>query len=107
MGSGGGELIADGAGGLTGPTKGIEEAEATFEAGGLPASPGLYAWWMQPGAVPGVSGPMHPTEKVQLLYVGIAPSRPSSSATLRSRVVGQHVRGNIGASTFRLSLAAL
>jgi hypothetical protein len=43
----------------------------------------------------------------ELLYVGIAPSRDTSNATLRSRILGQHVGGNIGSSTFRQSLAAL
>jgi hypothetical protein len=41
--------------------------------------------------------------------VGSSPIRRrlGSKATIRSRVVGQHLRGNIGASTFRLSLTAL
>ena len=41
------------------------------------------------------------------IYVGIAPSRPGSKQTLRGRVCGNHLRGNISGSTFRLSLAAL
>jgi hypothetical protein len=41
------------------------------------------------------------------LYVGVAPKRPSSRATLRSRIRGQYLAGNIGSSTFRQSLAAL
>ena len=48
-----------------------------------------------------------PANGLSLLYVGIAPRRPSSRQTLRTRIVGNHLRGNVGASTFRLSLAAL
>jgi GIY-YIG catalytic domain-containing protein len=33
--------------------------------------------------------------------------RPTSTQTLRSRVIANHLRGNIGSSTFRFSLAAL
>ena len=74
---------------------------------GVPLKAGLYAWWMKPGVLPGVRGPVHPSERLELLYVGIAPSRPASKATLRSRVVAQHLGGNINTSTFRFSLAAL
>jgi hypothetical protein len=42
-----------------------------------------------------------------LLYIGIAPSRVTSRATLRSRLLRQHIGGNVGSSTFRLGLAAL
>ncbi|MCW2583999.1 MAG: hypothetical protein JWQ53_2789 [Klenkia sp.] len=73
----------------------------------VPAAPGLYAWWGRFGALPGVSGPKHPSAPVQLLYVGIAPSGSTSQATLRSRVVGDHIRGTTGSSTLRRSLAAL
>lgn len=75
--------------------------------GGVPAAPGVYAWWVVADSLPSVSGPPHPREHRELLYVGIAPSRGSSSATLRSRVVGAHLGGNIGGSTFRMSLCAL
>ncbi len=75
--------------------------------GGLPAAPGLYAWWVtSPDALPSV--PLEPRgDGLSLLYVGIARNRPGSRATLRSRVGGNHLRGNIGASTFRLTLASL
>jgi hypothetical protein len=42
-----------------------------------------------------------------LLYVGIAPVRVTSCASVRSRICGQHLGGNVGSSTFRLSLASL
>jgi hypothetical protein len=54
-----------------------------------------------------VSGAQHAAEPFELLYIGIAPSSARSRARLRSRVIGQHVRGNIAASTFRFGLASL
>ncbi len=54
----------------------------------VPAEPGLYAWWSLPEALPEIRG-------------------PSSRATLRSRVVGNHIRGTTGQSTLRRSLASL
>jgi hypothetical protein len=79
--------------------------EAAREPSGIPAAPGFYAWWLiDRTALPDVPLDDDPPH---LLYVGIAPSRASSRATLRSRVVGNHVGGNLAASTFRRSLAAL
>ncbi len=77
------------------------------EEGGVPHTQGLYSWWMKSGSLPGVTGPRHPRADFELLYIGIAPARAGSKATLRSRICGQHLGGNIGSSTFRLSLAAL
>jgi hypothetical protein len=85
----------------------IADAHRRPDDGGLPETHGLYAWWMTPGAIPGLKGPRHPTEKLELLYVGIAPKDGRSNASLRSRIRGQHLGGNIGSSTFRQSLAAL
>lgn len=73
----------------------------------VPGEPGLYAWWSDPGALPGIAGPRHPTGERELLYVGLARSRSTSGATLRSRVVGNHIRGTTGQSTLRRSLASL
>jgi hypothetical protein len=76
--------------------------------GGLPAASGFYAWWTREGSIPDVPACPHPTKAgLHLFYIGIAPSRATSSATIRSRVVGNHIRGNTGASTFRLTLASL
>ncbi|MCZ2826691.1 MULTISPECIES: GIY-YIG nuclease family protein [unclassified Modestobacter] len=80
----------------------LDEARA-----GVPAAPGVYAWWGRFGALPGISGPRHEVAGLQLLYVGIAPNGAASKATLRSRVVGDHIRGTTGSSTLRRSLAAL
>jgi hypothetical protein len=67
----------------------------------LPSSPGLYAWWGAPGALPGITGPAHPTEpRWELLYVGKASS-------LHKRVVQNHLLGPSGSSTLRRALAGL
>jgi hypothetical protein len=62
----------------------------------VPAEPGLYAWWSRPGALPGITGPRHPDGEHELVYVGLARSGPSSRATLRSRVVGNHEARHLG-----------
>jgi hypothetical protein len=92
---------------LCGELHTVADAQRATGAGGVPESPGLYAWWMVPRAIHGVNGPSHPSEPFELLYVGIAPKDGRSKATLRSRIRGQHLGGNIGSSTFRQSLAAL
>src|SRR4051794_29915263 len=103
-----GELSVDsGVGRLRGDLRTVADAHRLPNAGGLPESPGLYAWWMVPGVIHGVTGPSHPAQPFELLYVGIAPKDGQSRATLRSRIRGQHLGGNIGSSTFRQSLAAL
>lgn len=76
--------------------------------GGLPAKPGFYAWWMDERTIPAL--PRHPHSlrlDLSLLYVGISPTRASSSGLIRSRVINQHVRGNTSSSTFRFVLASL
>lgn len=85
----------------------LDVARGPAASGGAPSEPGLYAWWAPAGAITGISGPPHTSAPVALLYVGIAPSRASSWATLRSRLLGNHAGGNTGASTLRRSLAAL
>ena len=88
--------------GLTGATVAIDDARTL-----LPKLGGLYAWWIVGPALTGVPASAHPVEDgVGLLYVGIAPNGPGSKATLRSRVVGNHLDGNIATSTFRRTLAA-
>jgi hypothetical protein len=74
---------------------------------GLPPVGGLYAWWSVQGSIPGVPRCSHPSENLDLFYVGIAPKDSSSQATLRSRVVDNHINGNTGSSTFRKTLASL
>lgn len=84
-----------------------EPVDVNQLADALPESPGFYAWWVRPGALPNLPEHPHPRGGWDLLYIGIAPVRATSGQAIRSRVVGNHIRGNTGASTFRLSLAAL
>lgn len=75
---------------------------------GIPANSGLYAWWTVPGSIPNVPRCPHPTiPDLDLFYVGISPSSAKSSQNLRKRVAGNHIKGNTGGSTFRLTLASL
>ena len=90
------------------PPRRAEDARKRAAAGGAPPEPGLYAWWLADrGALPDVPLAAVEGRPEWLLYVGIAPSRPGSRQTLRGRICGNHLRGNITGSTFRLSLAAL
>lgn len=74
----------------------------------LPAAPGFYGWWSRRGALAAMPHIPHPLdEHVSLLYVGISPARETSRQTIRSRVIGNHLNGNIGSSTFRFVLAGL
>lgn len=85
--------------------KSLDEATG---ANGLPREPGLYAWWTVPGSIPDVPRCPHPTgPDLYLFYVGISPSNAKSSQNLRKRVAGNHIKGNTGGSTFRLTLASL
>jgi GIY-YIG catalytic domain len=70
----------------------------------IPSESGLYAWYITDLPVP--SGSCHMSGGSPLVYVGIAPSRPMSRTTLRTRVK-QHFQGNASASTLRLSLGCL
>jgi len=69
---------------------------------------GFYGWWSHRGAIGSVPHVPHPLDDdLTLLYVGISPARETSRQTIRSRVIGNHLNGNIGSSTFRFILAAL
>lgn len=79
----------------------------------VPAEPGIYAWWCRTDRLgdskPGI--PREPrlpmSDEWSLLYVGISPSNARSESNLSDRLLGNHLRGRIGGSTFRKSLAAL
>lgn len=74
----------------------------------LPAAPGFYGWWSHRGALAPVPDIPHPLDvEISLLYVGISPARETSRQTVRARVLGNHLNGNVGSSTFRFALAAL
>jgi len=77
----------------------------------LPTGPGVYAWWQTPSALPGVPGTPHPTDAVELLYVGIAPDepkegKPPSESNLRHRITRQHLGNSLGSSTLRRGLTS-
>ncbi|MEW6581912.1 MAG: GIY-YIG nuclease family protein [Actinomycetota bacterium] len=68
---------------------------------------GIYAWWVEDGALPGVPTTPHPVAtSFGLIYVGIGPRSAASGETLSTRLVGKHMKGNTGSSTLRLTLAA-
>lgn len=91
---------------LQGPPLPVPEVLRSPEL--LPAGPGLYGWWTLRGALAGLPHIPHPANQdVSLLYVGISPARETSRQTIRSRVIGNHLNGNVGSSTFRFVLAAL
>jgi hypothetical protein len=74
----------------------------------VPAEPGFYGWWSRRGAIEGVPHVSNPVDDdLSLLYIGISPVRATSGQTVRSRVIGNHLTGNVGSSTFRFVLAAL
>ena len=88
------------------------EHPRAFPADSLAADhAGLYSWWADAEARElflRASG--YPVGK--LIYVGQAgatkwPSGRKSSATLKSRIRGNHLRGNLSSSTFRLTISAL
>jgi hypothetical protein len=77
----------------------------------VPQVGGVYAWWFSkaPPTVPTAGTAI--VEERCLLYVGIAPRKPSpteqgGTRTLRDRLLN-HCRGPIGSSTLRRTLATL
>jgi hypothetical protein len=86
----------------------VPAPEVLKSPGILPAVPGFYGWWSLRGALAALPHIPHPaSENVSLLYVGISPARETSRQTIRLRVIGNHLNGNVGSSTFRFVLAAL
>lgn len=78
----------------------------------VPAEAGIYAWWFRPelSGVP-LEGTLE-KDGYRLLYVGIAPRRPSragreSQGNLRKRIMRNHLGNSLGRSTLRRSLACL
>jgi hypothetical protein len=61
-------------------------------AGGLPAQPGFYAWWIERGTIPGVPHHPHPTRSLLgLLYVGIRPTRTREAVEHGISAIGRVV----------------
>jgi hypothetical protein len=76
------------------------------------AVPGLYAWWVNTSGAADLSGGLAGDVAAGRIYAGQAgatkwPSGKVGGATLRSRISSQHLGGNIGGSTFRLTLASV
>lgn len=72
---------------------------------------GLYAWFADEGGLSMLSAVLG-AALAPLIYAGQAGATSSRSgtvrlATLRSRIGGNHLRGNIGSSTFRRTLTAV
>lgn len=73
----------------------------------VPNQPGIYAWFFRriPERVP--TKACYERDGFTLLYLGIAPSRATSKASLRRRIRNQHLNGNAYGSTLRFTLACL
>lgn len=78
-----------------------------------PREHGFYAWWCQPDqlarAKPEIPKEHRPPVQAtwSLLYVGISPIGPDTPRNIAIRFAKDHTGGNIGSSTFRLSIASL
>lgn len=80
---------------------------AAFPPGGsTQAAPGLYAWFVDVEGASRLSDGLGERVLPGLIYAGQA-GAGRSSATLRSRIRGNHIGGSITGSTFRLTLASL
>jgi hypothetical protein len=102
----GGLMIDEVVAALLKPARPLAEAVASPAAGGMPAAPGVYAWWTPPGSLPDVVGPPHATSRMlELVYVGIAPGAPGAQRTMRDRLLKDHAR-RTRRSTLRRGLAA-
>ena len=74
-------------------------------------SAGLYSWWADDGGRSTLGQPFDVILPA-LIYAGqtgatSSQARVERSATLRSRIGGNHLNGNAGSSTFRKTLSAL
>lgn len=74
--------------------------------------PGLYSWWADAKAQELFLRTAGGISVGRLLYVGQAgathwPSGRKSTATLKSRIRTNHIRGNLSSSTFRHTISAL
>jgi hypothetical protein len=73
--------------------------------------PGLYSWWVDRAAAEDLSEGLGHEVKPGRIYAGQTgatkwPSGTAGSATLATRIGGNHLRGRIRGSTFRLTLAS-
>jgi hypothetical protein len=73
--------------------------------------PGLYSWWVDDKGLITLSGPFG-VALPALIYAGQAGATSRRAgiervATLRSRIGGNHINGNVSSSTFRKTLSAV
>ncbi len=90
----------------------------TEPADGFPCNPsavecaGLYSWWADEAGSVLIAETLGGPVPAAVIYAGQAAATTTKShteraATLRSRIGGNHLRGNISSSTFRKTLAAV
>lgn len=75
-------------------------------------SPGLYSWWADSEAIDLFAQTVGTVSPEQCIYIGQTggtkwPSGTRSNATLRDRILRNHVRGNVSSSTFRWTISAI
>ena len=73
---------------------------------------GLYAWWADSTAVDLFGRVVGSVSPDRCIYVGQTgatkwPSGKTSDATLRDRILSNHIRGNVRSSTFRWTISAI
>ena len=91
------------------PTR-IAAADWLGAARGLDQA-GLYSWWVDASGATDLTEGLGCRVRAGRIYAGQTgatkwPSGKAGKATLASRIAGNHLRGSIGASTFRLTLAS-
>ncbi|MGY4856845.1 GIY-YIG nuclease family protein [Cryobacterium sp. AP23] len=81
------------------------------DIGMVPSKKGVYGWWFTPGILKVPSIAYTTAEGRELLYIGIAPRKPSaaggvSASHLKARITA-HAMKDASRSTLRLSLGVL
>lgn len=95
----------------------LEDREAAMPASEWPGEAtgldqcGLYSWWVDSAGAQDLKAGLGHRVSAGLVYAGQTgatkwPSGRPSTATLASRIGGNHIRGRVRGSTFRLTLAA-
>jgi hypothetical protein len=97
--------------------KGLEGGSALIRAADWPGAArgldhaGLYAWWVDAMGAEHLTRGLGQQVRAGRIYAGLTgatkwPSGKTGNATLGARIGRNHLRGNVGSSTFRLTLAA-
>ena len=76
------------------------------------SSPGLYSWWADSTAIKlfkQVVGQVHANSCIYIGQAGATkqPSGKTSQSTLKSRILSNHIRGNVESSTFRRTISSI